>query len=142
MRPVGPAHMCAGQKGLEPLDVDCLRALGARLLLIGDLRALGQRAVALGGDRGVVDEEVAAALVRRDEAESLLVAEPLDCSCWHVESSSGAISATTRRTAWSRRLHLLSPPDTPAALRTETVPRLANGSSRGGPGRRLHGCGG
>src|SRR5204863_2008153 len=128
MRPVGPAHMCAGQKGLEPLDVDCLRALGAGLLLIGDLRALGQRAVALGVDRGVVDEEIAAALVRRDEAEPLLVAEPLDCSCWHVESSSGARSATTRRTEWSRRLHLLSPPGRARGLTAQKATTLRAGT--------------
>ena len=31
-----------------------------------------------------LNEEVAASLIWRDEAKSLLVTEPLDCSCWHT----------------------------------------------------------
>src|SRR5439155_17979043 len=68
------------------LDVDRLRALIARLLLVGDLRALGQRAEAAARNRGVMDEKVAAAVIRRDEAVSLLVVEPLDRSGRHVNA--------------------------------------------------------
>src|SRR5262249_40985101 len=52
--------------------------------VVGDLGTLGERAVAVAVDPGVVDEEIPAALIRRDEAEALLVAEPLHGSGRHV----------------------------------------------------------
>src|SRR3954453_5843981 len=69
---------------LERLDVDGLGALVAGLGVVRHLRALGDGAVAVGDDRLVVDEEVLARLIGSDEAEALLVAEPLDGSCCHV----------------------------------------------------------
>src|SRR3954451_8308994 len=63
---------------LDLLDVDGLGAFVARLLLVGDLGSLAQRAVAVAEDPAEVDEQVTAALVGRDEAEALVVAEPLD----------------------------------------------------------------
>src|SRR5437870_4200771 len=69
---------------LDERDVDGLRALVAVLGVVGDPRALGEGAEAVGVDARVVDEEVLAALVRRDEAEALLVAEPLHGSGSHM----------------------------------------------------------
>src|SRR4051812_34112890 len=59
-------------------DVDRLRALVARLFLVGHLRALGERLVAVAVDTRVVDEQVAAAFVGRNKAEAFVVTEPLD----------------------------------------------------------------
>src|SRR5919202_2533182 len=69
---------------LERGDVDGLRALFTGLGIEGHLRALGQRLEAVGVDAGVVDEEVLTALVRGDEAEALVVVEPLHGSGCHV----------------------------------------------------------
>src|SRR3954453_24030769 len=69
---------------LERGDVDGLRPLVAGLGVIGDLRALGQRLEAVRVDAGVVDEQVLATLVRRDEAQALVAVEPLDGSGCHV----------------------------------------------------------
>src|SRR5688500_1336042 len=56
---------------LELGDVDRLRALVAVLFLEFDLGPLGERLVAVPEDSAVVDEEVPAALIGRDEAETL-----------------------------------------------------------------------
>src|SRR5215207_5656348 len=60
------------------------RTLVAGLGLVGDLRAFGQRLEAVAVDAGVMDEQVLATVVRRDEAEALVVAEPFDGSGSHV----------------------------------------------------------
>src|SRR3954453_13719821 len=73
----------ASSDGSDLLNVRCGRALLALLLVVAHLRALGERLEAAALDRRVVDKEVLAALVRRDEAESLVVVEPLDGSCCH-----------------------------------------------------------
>src|SRR3954449_1301031 len=69
---------------LQGGDVDGLRPLVTGLGVVGDLRALGERLEAVRVDPRVVDEEVLAALVRGDEAEALVVVEPLDGSGCHV----------------------------------------------------------
>src|SRR3954471_11637817 len=69
---------------LDRADVDGLRSLVAGLGLVLHARALGERAVALGFDAAVVDEENLAAFIGRDEAEALLVAEPLNGALCHV----------------------------------------------------------
>src|SRR3954464_13701868 len=61
-----------------------LGALVSALRLVLDAGTLGERAVALGFDAAVVDEEILAAFIGSDEAEALLVAEPLDSACCHV----------------------------------------------------------
>src|SRR5215210_3568235 len=76
-----------GGRRLQRGDVDRLRALVAGLGIEGDLRALGQRLEAVGVDAGVVDEEVLATLIGRDEAEALVVVEPLHGSGRHDFSS-------------------------------------------------------
>src|SRR3954453_4447207 len=68
---------------LDGRDVEGLRALVAVLGVVGDPRALGGGAEAVAVDTGVGDEEVLAALLRRDELEALLVAEPLHGSGRH-----------------------------------------------------------
>src|SRR3954471_1167998 len=69
---------------LDGPHVHCLRTLVACLGLVLHARALGERAVAVGFDAAVVNEEVLAAFIGRDEAKALLVTEPLDHSCCHV----------------------------------------------------------
>src|SRR5690348_6474670 len=69
---------------LDELDVYGLGSLVAGLGVIGDLRTLGERLVAVADDAGVVHEEILARIVGRDEAEALLVAEPLHGSGCHV----------------------------------------------------------
>src|SRR4051794_23579768 len=64
-------------------DVRRLRAFRALAGLVLDLRVLRERLEALTGDIAVVDEEVLAALVGRDEAVALRVVEPLHGSCCH-----------------------------------------------------------
>src|SRR5947209_11398053 len=92
-----PPGLCAGVAGIDrpPLelrwcsraldlfDVDGFGALRPCLFLERDLGPLGERAIALRVDARVVDEQVPAALIGRDEAEALLVAKPFDCACWH-----------------------------------------------------------
>src|SRR5918992_4733630 len=65
----------AGGPALDLLDVDCLRALVAGLLVIRDLAVLLERLEPLAVDAGVVDEEVTVALVRGDEPVALRVVE-------------------------------------------------------------------
>src|SRR5947207_423040 len=77
-------------------DVDGLGALVACLGVVGHLGALGERAVAVADDRLVMDEEVLACLIGGDEAEALLVAEPLDGSCCHDCSLLGSWGAANR----------------------------------------------
>src|SRR3954452_15317888 len=72
-----------GTSGSDLLDVRCSRALLTLLLVVAHLRALSKRLEAAALDRGVMDEEVLAALIRSDEAEALVVVEPLNGSCCH-----------------------------------------------------------
>src|SRR5438445_4242746 len=69
---------------LDRLDVDGLRPLVAGLGVKGHLRALGKRLEAVAADAAVMDEEILATIVRSDEAEALVVVEPLDGAAWHV----------------------------------------------------------
>src|SRR3954451_8993859 len=72
-------------RALQARDVDGLRPLVALLLLVGDPRPLRQRAIPVRVDAAVMDEQVAVALVGGDEAEPLVVAEPLDGPGGHAE---------------------------------------------------------
>ena len=45
--------------------------------------------MAVGDDRALMDEQVLRAVIGGDEAEALLVVEPLHGSCRHVNSSTG-----------------------------------------------------
>src|SRR3954470_10167579 len=81
-----PSQSCRETAGLlDLLDVDGLGALVAHLLFVGDLRSFGEGAIPVADDARVVDEEVSAALIGRDEAEALVVAEPLHGSGGHMQ---------------------------------------------------------
>src|SRR4029079_17269360 len=67
-------------------DVHSLRSLTALLRLVLDASALGQGPEPVHLDVGVVDEEILAPLVRRDEAVALRVVEPLHSSGRHYTS--------------------------------------------------------
>src|SRR3954453_10197670 len=84
-------------RGLDRRYVDCLRALVARLGVELDLCALGERLEAVAGNPGVVDEQVLAAFIGSDEAEALVVVEPLNGSGCHVCWSSVLFSCCLRR---------------------------------------------
>src|ERR1022692_3775023 len=74
-----------------------------------------------------MDEQVAVAFIGCDEAKSLLVAEPLDRSGWHLESASVARSAATAEDVAAdnpEACTCFSPPDRMrTALRRGTLPR-------------------
>jgi hypothetical protein len=83
--------------GLELPDVHGLGALVALLSVERYARALLERPI--GRDPGLVDEQVLARLVRRDEAEALVLVEPFDRSlgrgssavdCWVRERCSSS----------------------------------------------------
>src|SRR5215208_1745386 len=93
---------------LDDGDVRGVRALGARLGVVGHLGALGQGLEARAVDAGVVDEQVLAAVLRRNEAEALLVAEPLHGSGGHCVTSAGHVNCDRG----------VLPMATPAALNT------------------------
>src|SRR5438477_12097095 len=92
---------------LGECDVLRLRALGALLGLVLHLRVLREGLVALADDRAVVDEQVLAAVVGRDEAIALVGVEPLDGSGCHF------------------RLHLLCDFRNGQRRRTVRIPVLA-----------------
>src|SRR5919204_6845052 len=68
-------------------DVRGLRALLALPQVVLDLLGLIEVAVPISGDRAEVHEHICAAVVRSDEAETLLRAEPLHGSCCHCDPS-------------------------------------------------------
>src|SRR4051794_15641569 len=71
-------------RGSDRAHVDRARPLVTGLRLEADLGALGQGAMAVADDRALVDEEILRAIVGLDEAEALVVVEPLDCSGRHA----------------------------------------------------------
>src|SRR3954447_4163759 len=88
---------------MRPPLRDCANVgrLGALLTLSCvelHLGALSEALEALAGDAGVVDEQVLRAVLRRDEPEALVVAEPLDGSGCHVLTSFAALTNKQRKT--------------------------------------------
>src|SRR3954452_617374 len=75
------------RRRLEQGDVDSLGPLVAGLGVVGDLGPLGERLEAVAADAAVVDEQILAAVVGRDEAEALVVVEPLHGSGRHDDAS-------------------------------------------------------
>src|SRR3954470_5848981 len=110
---------------LDGPHVHCLRTLVAGLGLVLHARALGERAVAVRFDAAVVDEEVLAAFIGSDEAEALLVAEPLNGALCHVFPPRRLACCVCRGSSKGNRLRapaLLSPDSCPAQT-SRTVPR-------------------
>src|SRR3954463_4998448 len=91
------------REALQARDVDRLRAFVALLLLVGDTRPLRQRAIPVRVDAAVMDEQVAVALVGGDEAEPLVVAEPLDGPGGHAEPVLRCSTARRPRPALTAR---------------------------------------
>src|SRR6266545_1444806 len=79
-RPRAPARSHRG----DDADGACLRTLRPVLHLVLHLRPLSEALEALAADRAVVDEDVLATVVLRDEAVALVVVEPLDGSGCHI----------------------------------------------------------
>src|SRR3954469_25723375 len=67
------------------LDVRGARALGALLDLVLELVVILQRLETRRLNGGEVHEEILAAVVGRDEAEALLVVEPFNGTCAHLQ---------------------------------------------------------
>src|SRR5262249_1944877 len=84
------------RRALDRLDVRRGRALGAVRGVIADFGAFGERLEAAAGDARVVHEQVLALVVGRDEPEALFVAEPLDGSSSHQNSSQEVVCCETR----------------------------------------------
>src|SRR5207237_435298 len=91
LSPCRAGHRC-GRPGLRPLDVGCPRPLGIGFGVVGHLGALGQRAIPVSDDSGLMHEQVLRAVIGCDEAEALLVAEPLDSSGRHCVTSKSVLA--------------------------------------------------
>src|SRR4051794_38819460 len=91
-----PVHFSRSDR-LDRLDANGLGALGPGLAVERHLRALGEGRVAVADDAGVMDEQVLASLIGSDEAEALLVREPLDGSGCHGVFLHGYWCDVTRR---------------------------------------------
>src|SRR3954467_13532469 len=72
---------------LELDDVGGRRALRTLLCVVAHLRALGQRLEAAALDRAVMHEQILALVIGRDEPKALVIVEPLNGSCCHLEVS-------------------------------------------------------
>src|SRR3954453_3198079 len=77
----GASRRWSESDGTNVLRLGALGTLGDVEL---DLLVLVQRLVAVGLDRRVVHEDVVAAVLLRDEAETLLGVEPLDSALSHA----------------------------------------------------------
>src|SRR5919202_4702312 len=104
----GPSSVLATGERLQRGDVDGLRALVPGLGVVADAGALGEGLEALGVDARVVDEEVLARVVRRDEAVTLVVVEPLDGSGGHSWFPPGISVLRSRRVLKRQRLGTLA----------------------------------
>src|SRR5262249_57759085 len=94
-----PQRLCALPRSGRDDDADraCLRSLRTILSFVLHLRPLGEALVSLAADRAVVDEDVLAPLVLRDEAVALVVAEPLHGSGCHVYTSLDCVTNVQRK---------------------------------------------
>src|SRR3954452_23023454 len=82
--------LAAGHACSPPLkggDVCRRGALGSLFGVVADLCALGERLEAAALNCGVMDEEVLAGIIGRDETKALFVVEPFHGSCCHFSPS-------------------------------------------------------
>src|SRR5438105_699095 len=84
-------------------DVGGFHALASFLRLVFDLLSLVEISEAGSGDVGEVDEQVAAAVIRADEPETLRLRKPFHCASSHralpvehLNDAGHALTATTR----------------------------------------------
>src|ERR671911_2313946 len=101
--------VCFAVARLELPDVHGPGALVALLNVERYARALLERPI--GRNPGLVDEQVLARLVRRDEAEALVLVEPFDCSRGHrclrrliAAFAKLLVKRRSRETLWCSRL--------------------------------------
>src|SRR5687768_11910975 len=92
---------------LERCDVGGVRALGALPGVIRDRGAPPEALEAPPDECAVADEEILRPLVRRDEAEALVVAEPLDGSGCHVAYLHGVVCTAYAGEALRQQLRAL-----------------------------------
>src|SRR6266487_5906203 len=92
-------QLCALPRSGRDDDADraCLRALRTFLNFVLHFRPLGEALVPLAADRAVVDEDVLASIVLRDEAVALVVAEPLHGSGCHIYTSLDCVTNVQRK---------------------------------------------
>ncbi|CAL9076120.1 unnamed protein product, partial [Musa acuminata var. zebrina] len=97
--PAAAAPPAAAAVSLDGSAVGCrdIDGLGAAVVALGnrelDVLPVGEGAETVGLDGGLVDEEVLAAAVRRDEAEPLRPVEPLDLPLHPLSSPSFHLSS-------------------------------------------------
>src|SRR5205823_11903372 len=108
-----PARVRATRRATSPGDeqrvrrtVGCLRALRAILNFVLHFRPFGEVLVPLAADRAVVDEDVLATVVLRDEAVALVVAEPLHGSGCHIYTSPDCVTNVQRKAQSQNRYSL------------------------------------
>src|SRR6185312_11200552 len=80
----------------DGLNVGRRRTFGSLLGVEADSGAIREGLVPVALDRAVMDEQVLAGVIRSDEPEALVVAEPFDGSCGHVCVSFGYVRSETR----------------------------------------------
>src|SRR5215204_1478712 len=86
-------------------------------------------------DRALMDEEVLRAVIGGDEAEALLVVEPLHCSCSHVNSSTGLVRRARRMRVRQRLRTALFAPR--GCVAEATLARFGSDSARIARSRRF-----
>src|SRR5207302_9393276 len=95
--------VAVGSSLLQRVDVRRRGTLRSLLGVVAHLRAVIERLEAAALNSAVVNENVLARVIGRDEPEALVVAEPLNGSCCHVASLRDLCSET-RRTLQRQRL--------------------------------------
>src|SRR3954453_9293201 len=123
-----PRYTASDDADLDGPHVHCLRPLVAGLGLVLHARALGERAVAVRFEAAVVDEEVLAAFIGCDEAEALLVAEPLNGALCHVfppRRLACCVCRGSSKATVCERLHCFRRTLCPAQT-SRTVPRFGD----------------
>jgi hypothetical protein len=86
-KPARGGSLIAHPKKSGARDIRCLLALRALRHVEGNLLALFEGLESTHGDRGEMGEEIFAAIIRSNEAKTLSVIEPLNCTSCHIATS-------------------------------------------------------